>query len=59
MGILHQVRGGEEHKLPKGDFAIRLDYLMEAGSETGYSCTVKRSIGGKEERPVLYTCTRY
>lgn len=28
----------------KGDFAIRLDMLIEAGTKTGYVATVKRAI---------------
>lgn len=33
----------------KGDFAIKVTTLVEAGSNTGYLCTVKRHID-KEER---------
>lgn len=30
----------------KGDFAIKLDMLIEAGAKTGYVATVKRAIDG-------------
>ncbi len=32
----------------KGDFAIKLEMLIEAGSKTGYMATVKRAIDGAE-----------
>ena len=32
----------------KGDFAIKLDILIEAGTKTGYLATVKGSIDGEE-----------
>lgn len=32
----------------KGDFAIRLDALIEADSKTGFMATVKRAIDGEE-----------
>lgn len=31
-------------KSSKGDFAIKLDMLIEAGKKTGYVATVKRAI---------------
>lgn len=32
----------------KGDFAMKLDMLIEAGSKTGYLATVKRAIDGMQ-----------
>ena len=37
------LRGGGRSST-KGDFAIKLDKLVEAGKKTGYICTVKRAI---------------
>ena len=41
MGVLQ--RDGSKSEA-KGDFAIRLDMMVEAGSNTGYVATVKRAI---------------
>lgn len=39
MGIVK-----EKARESKGDFAIKLEYFVEADNNTGYICTVKRFI---------------
>lgn len=41
IGVVN-LRDGS--KSGKGDFAIKLDMLIEAGKKTGYVATVKRAI---------------
>lgn len=38
MGISYRDDGRQK----KTDFAIKLQYLVEAGNDTGYTCIVKR-----------------
>ena len=44
VGILHKNGTRSESK---GDFAISLEVLVEAGTNTGYLVKVKRGIDGK------------
>ncbi len=41
------ARDGKK-SLNKGDFAIKLDMLVEAQAKTGYFATVKRAIDKRE-----------
>ena len=52
MGIIHGRDGQRSES--KGDFAIKLDALIEANEKTGYLATVKRAIDC-EERYVYHT----
>lgn len=45
LGVLNKDGTKSESK---GDFAIQLEMLVEAGTKTGYIATVKRAIDGDE-----------
>ena len=52
MGTIHGRDGQRSES--KGDFAIKLDALIEANEKTGYLATVKRAIDC-EERYIYHT----
>ena len=42
------------HSESKGDFAIKLEALIEAGSKTGYLATIKQAIDEEQRSEMGY-----